>query len=147
MALTDAGIDQNSDSGRGRDKHQRECIARAREPQTIRPKSEFVKNHGKSGTFTITPLELTPQECVPHFRRKRVRHEFWGKDRSNRRPVDHRRRRRIPNPAITVIPAQVGSGTFVKLMPFADCKSPGQSADWPRLCENDVKSSALTVPS
>jgi hypothetical protein len=34
-----------------------------------------------------------------------------------------RRRLRIPNPAITIIPALAGSGTFAKLMPLATAKA------------------------
>jgi hypothetical protein len=62
---------------------------------------------------------------------------------------DRRLLRSIPNPAINVIPALIGSGTFER-SPFANSKSPAAAASdavWPRLCEKSVKSSALAVPS
>ena len=57
------------------------------------------------------------------------------------------RRRKAANPAATINPALAGSGTFVRLRPLADSKTPDWTTDCPRLCENDVKSSELTVPS
>jgi hypothetical protein len=67
-----------------------------------------------------------------------------------------RRRAKIPNPAITIIPTLAGSGTFARLMPLATAKasraatSPADAAPlspWLKFAANSLKSAALTTPS